>query len=281
VPRWDAGRFGKIIGFPGLYNASGSGASGITKASFEDNFTTLVVSGAVIDMLYNVLPKFTESHFNLDSSKKSFLLTIWHLCSLWPSSPQIPARDREKETSSKFTTQGNYQQDHTISTLRAFLDTLAPISRFRYMIPPENSQAHAPLSASAVYHSGIAALKVLFPSSSNFNPKHDPRRLLGTKNTDNVNISPESWIQAAEDNSVHRCFAISNDKGYFALVPPTAESGDVLCLLKGGETPYVLRPNSKDLGTFSFVGEAYVVGCMNDALSKLTEGGKLKTFRIR
>jgi hypothetical protein len=281
VPRWDAGRFNNVLGFPGVYKAAGHAPSGITKASFEDNFNALVVEGAVIDKLDNVLTKFTHSHFSLDSSKKSFLLTIWRLCCARTSSSQSSStRDREKDIC-KFTTQGLYQPDHMVSTLRAYLDILAPVARFRYTSSPDASFPPSPVSDNAVYHSGIAALEEFFPSSSHFSSKNDPRKLLDTKIADNVKISAATWIQAAEDHCVHRCFAVTKEKGYFALVPPTAELGDILILLTGGETPYVLRPHAKDPGVYSFVGEAYAIGWMSDGLSRLTEGEMLKTFRIR
>ncbi|KAK4451182.1 heterokaryon incompatibility protein-domain-containing protein [Podospora aff. communis PSN243] len=256
VPRWDAGRFNNVLGFPGVYKAAGPAPSGITKASFEDNFNTLMVEGAIIDKLDNVLTKFTHSHFDLDSSKKSFLLSIWRLCFTGSFSSQpSSSRVREKDIC-KFTAQGLYQPDHKVSTLRAYLDILAPVARFRYTSSPDASLSPSPVSANAVYHSGIAALEEFFPPNNYFSSKNDPRKLIDTKMAYNVKKSAATWIQAAEDHCVHRCFAVTKEKGYFALVPPTAESGDILCLLTGGETPYVLRPHAQDPGVYSFVGEA-------------------------
>jgi Heterokaryon incompatibility protein (HET) len=51
-----------------------------------------------------------------------------------------------------------------------------------------------------------------------------------------------------------RRFAVS-EKGYFTLLPGTVKTGDVLCILVGGEMPYVLRPLAN--GRFQMLGEWY------------------------
>ncbi len=80
VPRWDAGRFHSLIGYPGRYKASGSTGSWITKDSFEDNFDTLVVKGLVVDTIDKISAKFTPRCFTPDSSKKELIQTAWRLC---------------------------------------------------------------------------------------------------------------------------------------------------------------------------------------------------------
>lgn len=51
-----------------------------------------------------------------------------------------------------------------------------------------------------------------------------------------------------------RRFAIS-EKGYFVLLPAAAKTGDVLCILVGGEMPYLVRPLAN--GRFQMLGERY------------------------
>ncbi len=48
--------------------------------------------------------------------------------------------------------------------------------------------------------------------------------------------------------------------GYFAMVPPLAEVGDIICLIYGAQTPFVLRRESNGL---QLVGECYVHGIMD------------------
>ncbi|KAK0740136.1 heterokaryon incompatibility protein-domain-containing protein [Schizothecium vesticola] len=277
VPRWDAGRFANVIGFPGRYNTSGSRRSGITKASFEDGYETLVAKGLIVDVIGNVMTKFTSSSFNPDSSKKEFIQAAWRLCRAKPAAPQSSTRDKDKDKteSGKFTTQGVYKPDITISALKAFLDTLAPVARLTHL--SSRASNPSPPNDTSAYHSGIAALGKLFPASS-FSTKHDPRKLVAA-NAEKVN--PATWIQVAEDHVVHRCFAVSKELGFFALVPPTTKTGDVLCVLLGGETPYVLRSDPKDANRYLFVGEAYVPGLMEDSVGLLASGSEFKRLRIR
>ncbi|KAH8803393.1 hypothetical protein F5884DRAFT_805359 [Xylogone sp. PMI_703] len=59
--------------------------------------------------------------------------------------------------------------------------------------------------------------------------------------------------------SSRRKFCIT-ENGNLACVPKTAQPGDVICVLFGGEVPYVLRPGLND--TYSVIGECY----MNDIM---------------
>jgi Heterokaryon incompatibility protein (HET) len=59
--------------------------------------------------------------------------------------------------------------------------------------------------------------------------------------------------------SVGRRFCVT-EKGFFALVPASVTPGDRVVLLKGGKTPYVVRPKSDDL--WRFLGDCYVHGLM-------------------
>ncbi|KAK3339661.1 hypothetical protein B0T25DRAFT_636165 [Lasiosphaeria hispida] len=178
---------------------------GITKASFEDGYKTLVIKGLIVDTIDRITPKFTSNYFNPDSSKKELLQAAWRLCRTNKPVTDHSSRDRDKDKSdsAKFTTQGVYQPDPTISALKAFLDTLAPVARFTHLSPQASSPS-SPNDTSA-YHSGIAALDKVFPASS-FSTKHDPRKLVAA-NTERPN--PARWIQAAEDHPMHRCVAVS------------------------------------------------------------------------
>ncbi len=79
---------------------------------------------------------------------------------------------------------------------------------------------------------------------------------------------------------MHRCFAVTKESRYFAMVPPTTNPGDLLCILQGGETPYVLRVDPKNEEKRVFVGEAYVQGLMEDASGLFETGVELGMFRL-
>lgn len=90
---------------------------------------------------------------------------------------------------------------------------------------------------------------------------------------------------------------MATTRGYIGLIPDDAQTGDVVCVLLGGPTPYVLRPVGD--GDYILVGECYVYGLMNgqalvhlrqelDELGHVSEmhchapctGSPLQTFRI-
>ncbi|KAI1749089.1 heterokaryon incompatibility protein-domain-containing protein [Xylaria castorea] len=68
------------------------------------------------------------------------------------------------------------------------------------------------------------------------------------------------------------CFFVATG-GYYGLCPWTAQEGDMVVLLYGGNVPYLLRPVSKGISakesdvdpedTFELVGECYVQGIMH------------------
>jgi hypothetical protein len=69
--------------------------------------------------------------------------------------------------------------------------------------------------------------------------------------------------------SSKRRFCITNS-GALACVPKTSRHGDIICVLFGGEVPYVLRPTGT--GRYLVVGECYLHGIMNgESLSYDTE----------
>jgi hypothetical protein len=78
------------------------------------------------------------------------------------------------------------------------------------------------------------------------------------------------YIEASIDRwSSKRRFCITNS-GALACVPKATRHGDIICVLFGGEVPYVLRPTGT--GRFLVVGECYVHGIMKgESLSHDTE----------
>jgi hypothetical protein len=53
---------------------------------------------------------------------------------------------------------------------------------------------------------------------------------------------------------------IFTQKGYFGLAPPESMKDDIVCILLGGDMPFILRPK----GSYhTFIGECYVHGIMD------------------
>jgi len=322
VPRWDAGRLSSVIGYPGRYSSWPSRMNpkyGITSSSFEKRYKTLVVSGLIIDTIDRIAPKFAANCFTYESSKKDQILTAWGLCSRSPQQPFTNPNGKEKRKDKyetvKFTTQGTYQPTPTWSLLQAFLDVLAPTAGScrvsSSFTPGAKNTSPAPKGSAAtpqtqVYHAGINALAKIFPKGSScFDHKHDPRKQLSSQapisENSSENLAPptptsSTWIQSAEEYATSRRVGVTRDSGYLLLLPPTAKLGDLLVLLRGGETPYVLREqdpklqpedNGEEKGKggdggskYMFIGETYVPGLMDGSCIAGLQQNEIKTFRI-
>jgi hypothetical protein len=75
--------------------------------------------------------------------------------------------------------------------------------------------------------------------------------------------------------SSQRRFCVTRN-GALACVPKSCRSGDVICVLFGGEVPYVLRPTGT--GYFWIVGECYVHGIMHG--ESLSHDAAVREFRL-
>ncbi|KFA68692.1 hypothetical protein S40285_02660 [Stachybotrys chlorohalonatus IBT 40285] len=72
---------------------------------------------------------------------------------------------------------------------------------------------------------------------------------------------PYRWSHEATLVARHRSFAVTA-AGYFVIGPAAVEAGDVVVVLYGGRTPFVLR-RTEDGEAWVLVGECYVHGLMN------------------
>lgn len=72
---------------------------------------------------------------------------------------------------------------------------------------------------------------------------------------------PGSFSNRMVDVAVGRRLIISND-GYIGLGPPNTQAGDLICILFGGQMPFILRP--ADAGPHhTLIGECYVHSIMD------------------
>ena len=51
--------------------------------------------------------------------------------------------------------------------------------------------------------------------------------------------------------------------GYMGMVPPLCKPGDVVCIILGAQTPYIIRRSTDDESTYELVGECYIHGMMD------------------
>lgn len=82
-----------------------------------------------------------------------------------------------------------------------------------------------------------------------------------------------------DEASSCRRFLVS-DAGYIGLAPQNAEEADLVCVLLGGRTPFVLRPR-EDL--YELIGPCYVHGIMDgEAMGQLgLRNFERKDFRLQ
>ncbi|KAF5573203.1 het-6OR heterokaryon incompatibility (het-6OR allele) [Fusarium pseudocircinatum] len=64
------------------------------------------------------------------------------------------------------------------------------------------------------------------------------------------------------------------EKGYIGNGLSCVEPGDSVCILFGGDTPYIVRPNSPSSNEYLFLGNAYVHGIMDGEAITTWEGQK-------
>jgi hypothetical protein len=75
-----------------------------------------------------------------------------------------------------------------------------------------------------------------------------------------------------------RAFLIT-DRGFIGLGPALTRPGDVVCVLRGGDVPFVLRPLEGD--SYQFVGECYLHGIMNGSFAREAQPEDVKTFYLK
>jgi hypothetical protein len=77
------------------------------------------------------------------------------------------------------------------------------------------------------------------------------------------------FVHSLDKSSSGRRFLVS-DGGYMGLAPESAEEADLICIILGGQTPFVLRPH-EDL--YELIGPCYVHGIMDgEAMEQLRLG---------
>jgi len=84
------------------------------------------------------------------------------------------------------------------------------------------------------------------------------------------------WGHEATLITRYRGFAITR-RGWFVVGPDIMEAGDVVVVLYGGRTPFLIRRRAG--GTWMLVGECYVHGMMNGEVFEL-EGIEEEEFVI-
>jgi len=80
------------------------------------------------------------------------------------------------------------------------------------------------------------------------------------------------FMSQFEVSSVNRRFFVTK-QGYMGVGPAYIGKGDIVCVLFGGSTPYILRPTTNE-GEYLLLGECYVDGVMDGEALNLLEKGR-------
>jgi hypothetical protein len=79
----------------------------------------------------------------------------------------------------------------------------------------------------------------------------------------------EAFLSAVVRASNNRMLCITSN-GYIVLASAQAEEGDLICILLGGQTPFILRKGDRQ---HYLIGACYVHGIMDgEAMKELYEG---------
>jgi hypothetical protein len=91
-----------------------------------------------------------------------------------------------------------------------------------------------------------------------------------------------AFQQAVQVNTVARKVVVT-DNGLIALAPSTSSNGDVIALLYGGKTPFVLRPKRRPTNMengYELIGDTYIDGIMQEEAVKPWLGTSEMDFLI-
>lgn len=243
APSWHNG---SLSAYTGLFEASSNRKP---QLSFTNDHKILCVHGAIVDEFANVSHTFTtgsrESKLPVQKQQFRDALSLCH---------------SQQGLKLDFSNIPKYRPDQTKSILAAFLDTMVPTAAFEHRAPNRSA-----------YLSGRVVLERVYPHK-----RREIRSLLPTQSGSSA--SSWSWVQVARVLAPGRRFAITTE-GHFVLTPPQTKKHDVLCVLFGGATPYVLR---KCGDHYRFVGEAFAYGFMAGEAIAMLEDGLLteKVFKI-
>ena len=95
------------------------------------------------------------------------------------------------------------------------------------------------------------------------------------------NPNNELYTRPFSDAAIWRCVKrsfVTTKKGYLGLAPWGAREDDVVCVLRGGDVPFILR--EKEDGYWKLVGEAYVHGIMDGSWVRNAVKDDVMDFRI-
>ena len=213
----------------------------LPKPKFIESTRILLLEGVTVDIIQTISRVLRTSDITLESSM---------IAELWLSQPEC--------VNGGFTTSGPLYPTGG-SSIFALLETLSAVKKLKQQ---------APIPLSERLSDGADYLTRAYSTSHGID--EDLHQLGKTGNC-------YKWMERVSGGADGRRFA-RGKKGYYALCPPAARDGDVLCLLLGGQTLFCLRPDGDG---YFFVGECYVHGLMDGGAYDLMRSGELPGLEFR
>ncbi|MCJ1276033.1 hypothetical protein MMC21_003838 [Puttea exsequens] len=96
------------------------------------------------------------------------------------------------------------------------------------------------------------------------------------------NMDQERYVGPYGNAVVNRCLKrafITTVKGYFGLASAKTQTGDLICVIRCGNVPFVLRKSGTTC--YKFIGESYVHGLMSSECFQTAHEGDVKEIWIR
>ncbi len=114
-----------------------------------------------------------------------------------------------------------------------------------------------------------------FSAFRNWNPNLPPNERL-------ENLPTAAWAEISRTLGaiVEDKVMLVTERGYLGLGQEGSRAGDVICILAGGETPFMLRQSPADGGRSQFLSECYVHGVMDGEVLNNQGGSQLEKFLI-
>lgn len=219
--------------------------------SFDSTFTALTMEGVLLDVVKNVSVRLSSVVFRSPDQSASHAGTT-AAATMWT-----------KQCGHKsFSLEPRYVAGDQ-PALTAYLDTLT--------------------AAQNMYHRASRSWETRWPAGADFVVRvfGQSKAVLVEQDVRDAAKAGEyiKFVECAACTAGSRTFA-TTVKGYYILGPAAAEKGDVVCVLFGGKTPYMLRPKGDH---YLFVGECYVHGIMDgEAIGMMERGEKPVTrFQMR
>lgn len=263
VTQWDDGARQKVIPLYDNYSASRHVTS--PEVGFSTDGRVLTLRGVVVDTIKSVsveIPaeSFSDVNFAADGGQQRHAAAAWLLFQPWREfcgfggrlDSRIEYRPAVEDGAIRTVGRAN------ASALWAYMETVSG------MLFMSRREAHKDADTRAAHMA--AYLAGAFPESMRADDDATISEL--------AKKGDAEWFTESVYTFAHRmCFTTTERRGLYVLAQTAVKEGDVLCVLFGGTTPYILRRRGS---TWLLVGECFAHGMMYGEGIEMLERGEVQ-----